>query len=530
MFVIPCPHFDLVIVSHGKGESAVGKAAYQSGQDLYSERDHVTKSGERIERVVHAEIMLPDHVPRKYEDRQLLWNSVESAEKQWNAQLCRRLIVALPRELSEEENWKMLRQYCQEQFVSKGMIADAAFHYDGDGNPHAHILLTMRAMDEKGQWLSKSRKVYDLDENGERIRLKSGRWKTHKERTTDWDDPNNCEKWRHEWETIQNAYLERSGCFARVDLRSFERQGTLLIPTIHLGPEASAMERRGIRTFRGDMNREIKAQNSIIRQIMSAFDDIRFGIDSFFDRRNDDQQSLEVSLDVLLADFFESRSRERSTWVSSRGVVNAMKKDWELVSRLHSFIHENGLYSVGDLVNRLNQLEEQQKNARDEIVAATKRKEQINRIIEAGETVEELRPIKEEWLQMHFDWQKKPFEEEHADELKRYNRAYAILKNENDGKIDVDPYDFYHEQQSLDEKIVDAAGILDAIKNELTELRSIRYVVSKTKPDLLTGKPRSVIEALAAAKREIEHRDQEKQNPVATQRKAKERRGKLNER
>ena len=199
----------MVIVSCANGGSAVSKAAYQSGgEQLYSERDHETNTGKHVERIVSAEIMLLEHVPRQFADRQLLWNSVEAAEKQWNAQLCRRLILALPRELSLEDNQQLLRQYCQEQFMSKGMIADAALHDDHEGKLHTHVLLTMRPMDENGQWLPKARKVYDLDENGERIRIRSGQWKSQKERTTDWDDPGNCEKWRHAWEVLQNRYLE----------------------------------------------------------------------------------------------------------------------------------------------------------------------------------------------------------------------------------------------------------------------------------------------------------------------------------
>ena len=119
----------------------------------------------------------------------------------------------------------MIREFCQEQFVSKGMIADFAIHDKGDGNPHAHILLTIRAMDEHGKWLPKALKVYDLDENGERIRLPSGNWKCHKENTVDWNDQKYAEVWRHGWETITNRYLEAAGRPERVDLRSFERQG-----------------------------------------------------------------------------------------------------------------------------------------------------------------------------------------------------------------------------------------------------------------------------------------------------------------
>ena len=114
-----------------------------------------------------------------------------------NSQLARRIVLAFPVEVPKEQYLKMIREFCQKQFVSKGMIADFAIHDKGDGNPHAHILLTLRAMDEHGKWLPKARKVYDLDENGERIQLPSGNWKCHKENTVDWNDQKYAEIWRH---------------------------------------------------------------------------------------------------------------------------------------------------------------------------------------------------------------------------------------------------------------------------------------------------------------------------------------------
>ena len=515
MIWIPCPHFDLVIVSRANGDSAVGKAAYQSGEQLYSERDHETKTGQHVERIVSTEIMLPEHVPRQFAARQLLWNSVEAAEKQWNAQLCRRLILSLPRELSLKDNQQLLRQYCQEQFVSKGMIADVALHDDHDGNPHAHILLTMRAVDNQGRWLPKARKVYDLDENGERIRLRSGQWKSHKERTTDWDDPGNCEKWRHAWEVLQNRYLEQAGRTERVDLRSFARQGNDLIPTVHLGPAASAMERKGVQTFLGDMNREIKALHRIILQIKTVVRDIRQSVEDYLEARRDAKRQVSESLDALLADFFESRSREREVWNSGRAKVKAMSKDFALINDLHHFIHEHGLYSVHDLLARLAVLENKNRQARDSIASAEKRKEQIARIIEAGEIIERLWPVKEEWLSLHFASQREAFEAERSDALKRYNRAYAILMNENNGVTEVNPYDFYQEQQQLVESIDDAAGQLEAMKDELRELRRMLYVVSRIRPDLLPEKPRSLQDALAEAKHVIDNQEQQNRPPAS---------------
>ena len=224
---IPCPHFKITIVKRSQGQSAVAGAAYQSGERLFSEYDQKTKFYNKKKELVHAEIMLPSHAPPGYADRATLWNAVEAVENQWNSQLARRIVLAFPVEVPKEQYLKMIREFCQEQFVSKGMIADFAIHDKGDGNPHAHILLTLRAMDEYGKWLPKARKVYDLDENGERIRLPSGNWKCHKENTVDWNDQKYAEVWRHGWETITNRYLEAAGRPERVDLRSFERQGMM---------------------------------------------------------------------------------------------------------------------------------------------------------------------------------------------------------------------------------------------------------------------------------------------------------------
>ena len=165
---MPCPHFDVKIIQRSKRQSAVASAAYQSGERLFSEYDQKQKYYSHKSEIVHTEIMLPPHAPPEYADRNTLWNAAEAIEKQWNSQLARRFVLAIPRELPRSQYADLIRDYCREFFVSKGMIADFAIHDKGDGNPHAHILLTMRAMDETGKWLPKSRKVYDLDENGER--------------------------------------------------------------------------------------------------------------------------------------------------------------------------------------------------------------------------------------------------------------------------------------------------------------------------------------------------------------------------
>ena len=178
---MPCPHNEITIVQRSQRQSAVAAAAYQSGEKLFCEYDQQVKHYPEKRGIVHNEILLPANAPPEYADRNTLWNAAEAVEKQWNSQLARRWVLTIPREIPPDQYAVLVREFCEQQFVSKGMIADFAIHdpHPPGHNPHAHVLLTMRAMDEHGKWLPKSRKVYDLDESGERIKLPSGRWKSN---------------------------------------------------------------------------------------------------------------------------------------------------------------------------------------------------------------------------------------------------------------------------------------------------------------------------------------------------------------
>ena len=272
---MPCPHFEVSIVKRSDDKSAVASAAYQSGMNLFSEYQQKWKRYADKPGVLHAEIMLPENAPDAYRDRSMLWNSVEKAETQWNAQLARRIIMALPIEVPREQYPEMVREYCQKYFVNEGMCCDFAIHDEDKEprNPHAHILLTLRSMDEHGRWLPKCRKVYDLDGNGDRIPLPNGGWKSHRENVNNWNDPQNCETWRHGWEEIQNKYLEQNQRPERIDLRSYQRQEKPQIPTVHLGRAVSAMEARGEKTFLGDLNRDIKETNKLLAYLRKGFRD-----------------------------------------------------------------------------------------------------------------------------------------------------------------------------------------------------------------------------------------------------------------
>ena len=259
-------HLSVKMMSRGKGKSAVSAAAYRSGEKITSDYDGITHDYTRKRGVVMTVILLPRNAPIRFYNRSRLWNAVEKVEKAKNAQLAREIEVSIPKELNFEEGYHLVKEFCQRNFVDKGMIADICFHDKGDGNPHAHIMLTLRPFNEDRSWGSKQKKVYILDENGEKIYDKKKRqYKCKSVPTTDWNDRGNVEKWRNSWAEMCNAYLEKSGHDERIDHRSYERQGLEILPTKHLETAASQMEKRNIKTDRGETNRHIKMVNKMIR-------------------------------------------------------------------------------------------------------------------------------------------------------------------------------------------------------------------------------------------------------------------------
>ena len=241
---MPCPTGSFKIISRGKGQSCMTSRAYYADEKKYSEYECCWKyPHSSSSRVKWVEVMLPSNAPRAYADPQTLWNALDAAETSVNAQTARSMLFALPRELTDEQNLALVRDFCQKEFVDKGMVCNFFYHDKGDGNPHVHIMLTLRAMDENGKWLPKSKNVYALDENGNRIRAPNGSWKRVKVNTVDWNERKYGEIWRQDWAAAQNAALEAAGRAERVDMRSLERQGVEdRLPQKHLGPTASALE------------------------------------------------------------------------------------------------------------------------------------------------------------------------------------------------------------------------------------------------------------------------------------------------
>ena len=504
---MPCPHFSVSIVKRSDNSSAVSAAAYQSASKLYCEYDQDAKDyNYKQKELFHEEVMLPENAPPEYADREKLWNSVEAVETQWNSQLARKLNFSLPREVPPDQYVEMVRSFLQEQFVSKGMIADFAIHdpHPPGHNPHVHLLLTMRSLDEQGRWLPKSKKEYLLDENGERMRTEAGYWKSRKVYTNDWNNPGNCETWRDAWEKIQNHYLEMNGRPERVSLKSYERQGIDLIPTVHMGPAVAHMEAKGIRTNIGDLNRDIKSANSLMASIRKALASIREWIANLKEKRDliiaEMEKLKEPTLSDLLLDYFNLRSDERDTW-SSRARLNGTIADYQKVTSAASFLKAHELFTLDDLHAHVDSLEGRYKAATSQVKSCQKRMNDIIAIRSASQTLKELKPVHDAWLKKNFKRSRDRYHEEHSEELKRYRKAIALLKKVNGG-IEVDHEELHFEYQDLQETMVARTAELDSVRDELKQLRTIQYYISRVVPEEAPPEKVSIQDRLSAGRME----------------------------
>ena len=305
-------HLEAKVVSRGAGRSAVAASAYLSCSRLYNDYDGIQHDYTKKQGLVWQEVFLPEYAPQEWKDREQLWNAVEEVETAKDSRLAREFVVALPIELSREEQIELLQEFIQEQFLSDGMCADAAIH-DTDGhNPHAHILLTVRPLDKQGKWQYKTEKEYLCMKNGEErgftaaefraaqnegwekqypykvgkkkvymtpsaaeaqglVRAdkhpKSTRYGRQNPISERWNSEEQLTAWRAAWADVSNRCLERAGREERIDHRSNAARGLDEQPTIHEGVTARALERKGIIADRCEINRQIKVDNALLREL-----------------------------------------------------------------------------------------------------------------------------------------------------------------------------------------------------------------------------------------------------------------------
>ena len=295
-------HMSIKIGSKGKGQSAVAAAAYRSGDKLTDKETGLISDYTRKGGVVHSEISLCDNAPLKYADRETLWNAVHEIENKKNSRLWREFEVALPKEFSQDEQIETVRDFVK-QLTDSGMCADWSLHDKGDGNPHAHIMATVRSITNEGEWAPKSRLVYDLDENGERIFQKLNKqgykqYKSHKEDYNNWNAKERVEEWRAAWAKCCNDRLAERD---HIDHRSYERQGIDQIPTIHEGYAARKIAAKGGISERVEINNEIRERNSLMRKLAEQLKQIASKIKMLGNKLKELNEAEKVHNEVIVS-------------------------------------------------------------------------------------------------------------------------------------------------------------------------------------------------------------------------------------
>ena len=260
-------HLSCQIISRsgndGKIRSTIACASYRSGEKLFDERQQETRFYKKDIAPI-TKILAPENAPDWVYNREKLWNEVEKSETQYNAQLAREFNIALPIELKIEEQKKLAYDFCQKEFVDKGMVADICIHKNHKENPHFHVMLTIRPFTVNGEWGAKSKQKYSFDKDGNRIRQENGRYKSIKVKTTDWNKKETMIEWRKQWEVMTNEILKKNGINTCITSESFKSLGNDKFPEIHEGYAARIIENKGNKSEKINQNKLINEYNNSI--------------------------------------------------------------------------------------------------------------------------------------------------------------------------------------------------------------------------------------------------------------------------
>lgn len=364
-------HFEAKVITRGTGRSIVAAAAYASCSQIYNDYDGINHDYTRKQGCVYSEIFLPTNVPTEWQDRAELWNAVEAAEKSKDSQLARELIVALPIELQIDEWKSILKTFITENCVDKGMCADVSIH-DTDGhNPHAHILLTMRPLDDKGKWQAKTQKEYLCkrgdDEQGftadefksaqadgwekqyqyfvgkKKIYMtpseakaqslerasknpKSTRYGRQNPICAEWNSEEQITVWRKAWEDVTNVELKRKNALEHIDCRSFKDRGIDEQPTIHEGVTARIIEQRGGVSERCEMNRQIRKDNALLRELKALVNKLSEVVENTTAKIVEELENIRNNLIMLKYKFIFNKKQIKQVETEKQLIPNLIKQ------------------------------------------------------------------------------------------------------------------------------------------------------------------------------------------------------------
>ena len=482
-------HFHVTQVKRSAGQSAVACAAYRAGEKLYSEYYGEVSDFTRKGGVICTDILLPPHAPTKYHDRATLWNAVERAERGKKAQLAYSFDIALQNELSLDENVALTRQFVSEQLVGRGMIADFAIHQPdkedgGISNPHFHILCPIRPIESDGHWGQKQRRVYRLDEGGNRIRDSNGKPLFDAVPTTDWGTPETLERWRKAWADMVNAKFAEKGLAYRIDHRSYERQGVDLLPTVHEGVAIRQMEAMGIATDKGDLNRWIKKTRDLLRGIKKKISDLTYWITAVKDELS---KSRSPSLADLMSAYYTARNA--GAWSNKAKVGNL--NDF---AKAINYLTEMGINALEDLEARLAGHSDRTQAVNATMKAMSARKKELEDLLHYADLYRETKPIYDEWKGIKWKGKREKFEAEHERDLKMFHMTRRKLEKHLSpaGKIPVQAW--RKELASLQQKYQAEYERYKPMRGDLRKLQRVKNCVDTVLRQQQTREQRREVE------------------------------------
>lgn len=378
-------HLEAKVISRGFGRSAVAASAYMSCSRIYNDYDGIQHDYTRKQGLVYEQVLLPPQAPPEWAERSVLWNAVEEAEKIKDSRLAREFVVALPIELNREQNISLITEFVKDNFVNDGMCADVCMH-DTDGhNPHAHIMLTVRPIDENGKWQSKTEKEYLCIKDGEERGFTSSEFKTAQadgwekqyqyivgkkkvymspsqakqhgyERASKypkstrygrqnpivkrWSSEEQLQIWRKNWADISNKYLEIAKSESRIDHRSNSDRGIDEQPTIHEGVSARMIEKKGFTFERCEINSQIKADNKLLRELKESVKKLAQAVIDTLPKLADALETMRKNIMIAAYHMLHSRYRKEAVGDKIKTTTDNIQKYDNTLSRLKAKVKD----------------------------------------------------------------------------------------------------------------------------------------------------------------------------------------------
>ena len=471
MLSIALYHFHVTQIKRSAGQSAVAAAAYRSGEKLHSEyygedSDYTRKGG-----VICSEILLPAHAPSEYADRENLWNAVEKAERGKKAQLAYSFDIALQNEFSMQENIDLARQFLLDNFVSRGMVVDFAVHQPdkedgGISNPHFHVMCPIRPIEPDGKWGNKQRREYMLDEHGERVLDEAGNYVFNAVPLTDWGKPETLEAWRQAWAKMCNAKFAEKNLECRIDHRSYARHGIEQIPTVHEGPSVRAMEAKGIRTDKGDLNRFIRKTNALLREAKEK-------ITALIRWLKDVKAELEKPQSPPLNDLLALHCANRNKGAYSNKAKNA---NLQRYAEAFSFLQSKDLHTVDDLETTLHAMQGKIDTLKKSASVKQARIKEVDELLRMVDYYKSGKPIADKLKSIRFEKSRQKYKVEHDNELRTFYMAERKLKPYfKDGKLPITAW--RKEREQLEQEYKDIQTELSPLHADAKSLWAIHYSI-----------------------------------------------------